>query len=128
MFDHTERLLVASAQQLQDATTGTISDKQRISAAFVAGYNSMQAVQPLYGGPLGDHPLASIVKSGAALLKLAKSDLTLGLALIRWEDYGRYHFEPSPVSVNGALAWTIRVRDAVLKLQASVAEKKQFGV
>ena len=117
MFDHTERLLVASAQQLQDATTGTISDGQRISAAFVAGYNGMQSVQPLYAGPLGDHPLASIVKSGAALLGLAKSDLTLGLALLRWEDYGRYHFEPPPLSVNGAIEWAGRVRDAALKLQ-----------
>ena len=116
MFDHTERLLVASAQQLQDATTGTISDDQRISAAFVAGYNGMQAVQPLYAGPLGDHPLASIVKSGAALLGLAKSDLTLGLALLTWDDYGRYMLESAPASAVEAINWAMRVRDAAQKL------------
>jgi len=128
MFDHTERLLFASAQQLQDATTGAISDGQRISAAFVAGYNGMQSVQPLYAGPLGDHPLASIVTDGAARLGLAESDATLALALLTWESYGRYQFQPAPATVEGAIAWAIRVRDAVLKLQASVAEKKQFGI
>ena len=124
MFDHTERLLVASAQQLQDATTGTISDGQRISAAFVAGYNGMQAVQPLYAGSLDDHPVASIVTHGAPLLGLSESDLALGLALLTWEDYGRYQLQPSPVTVEGAVAWAGRVRDGVLKLQVRVAQNK----
>jgi hypothetical protein len=54
------------------------------------------------------------VTEGATLLGLSEADFTLGLALRSWEDFGKYHFEPSPVSVDGALAWARRVRDAAL--------------
>jgi hypothetical protein len=128
MFNHTEKLLDASARWLHDATVETASDERRISCAFIAGYNILQAIQPPHSGSLADHPLASIVTDGAARLGLAESDSTLALALLTWDAYGRYQFQPAPATVEGAVAWAIRVRDAVLKLRASVAEKKQFGV
>jgi len=120
MYEHTERLLNASARWLHEATVESISDDMRISSAFVAGYNAMQAVQAPYPGPLDDHPLASIMTEGATLLDLSEPDLKLGLALGKWEYYGRYHFEPSPVSVNGAVAWAVRVRDAALAQTAII--------
>jgi hypothetical protein len=123
MLDHTERFLNASARQLNIATIETVSTDQRISAAFVSAYNSMQAVQPLYAGSLGDHPLASTVTTAAALLELSESDLVRGLALLQWEDFGRYQLQRSPVTVEGAVAWAARVRNSALKHQASVGEK-----
>ena len=114
MYEHTERLLNASTRWLHEATVESISDDMRIACAFIAGYNAIQAVQAPYPGPLDHHPLASIVTVGATLLELSEEDLKLGLALRQWEDWGRYHFEPSPVSVDSALAWARRVRDAAL--------------
>lgn len=120
MYEHTERLLNASKRWLHEATAETMSSDMRIAYAFIAGYNAMQAVQAPYPGPLDHHPLASIVTEGATLLGLSEPDLKLGLALRQWEDYGRYHFEPSPVSVDGALAWARRVRDAALAQTAII--------
>ncbi len=118
MFEHSERLLAASARQLGDATCETLSDYTRISWCFVAGYNAMQAVQPLHSGSVDDHPLDGIVRNGAMCLGLSELDLSLGLRLLTWEDSGRYLLEPSPVSVEGAKAWAERVHGAALKLQA----------
>jgi len=120
MYEHTERLLNASARWLFDATAESMPDDMRIAYAFIAGYNAIQAVQAPYPGPLDHHPLASIVTEGATLLGLSEGDLKLGLALRQWEDWGRYHLEPSPVSVDGALAWARRVRDAALAQTAII--------
>ena len=94
-----------------------MSGDMRIAFAFISGYNAMQAVQAYYPGPLDHHPLASIVSEGATVLALPKPDVRLGLALRRWEDWGKYHFEPSPVSVDEALAWAGRVHEAAVALQ-----------
>ncbi len=117
MHEHAQRLLAASERWLRNAAVETLSEDVRISAAFVGGYNILQAVQAPYPGKLGDHPLASIVTAGAELLQLSKSDLDLGLALVEWEDYGKYQLQPSPTSAEAAIAWARRVRDAALKLQ-----------
>ena len=114
LYEHTERLLNASARWLLEATAESMPDDMRIAFAFLAGYNALQSVQPPYPGPLGDHPLASIVVEGATVLGLPEADLKLGLALRHWEYFGKYHFEPSPASVSGAVDWAVRVRDAVL--------------
>jgi hypothetical protein len=114
MYEHTERLLNASARWLHEATAETMSSDMRIAFAFLAGYNALQSVQAPYPGPLDHHPLASIVTEGATLLGLSEGDLKLGLALRQWEDWDRYHFEPPPVSVSGAAEWARRVRDAAL--------------
>ena len=119
MFEHTDRLMAASARWLHEATVDTVSDDLKIAAVAISGYNALQAVQAPHPGPLSDHPLASIVSEGAALLGLSESDAKLGLALIKWDDFGRYHFEPSPATLEEALAWAGRVRDAALKLQIS---------
>jgi hypothetical protein len=117
LYEHTERLLAAAARWLHDATLETASVDTRISCAFVGGYNLLQAIQPPYEGPLGDHPLASIVADGIVLLDLDKSDLILALALCKWEDYGRYVLEPSPASIEEVVAWAERIRAAALKRQ-----------
>lgn len=117
MHEHTQRLLAASARWLRDAAVETLSEDIRISAAFVAGYNILQAVQAPYPGKLADHPLASIVKAGAEILELPKSDLDLGLALAEWEDYGKYQLKPAPASAEAAIAWAARIQNAALKLQ-----------
>ncbi len=118
---HARRFLDASARQMYDANLETVPNVTRISYAFVSGYNALQAIQPPYHGSPGDHPLISIVKDGATICRLSKSDLALGLRLLRWEDHGRYYFEPSPASVQEAISWAGRVRDAVLKHQATKA-------
>ena len=115
----TERLLDASARQLHTATIETVSEHTRISAAFIAGYNALQAAQPRYSNPLDDHPLARIVRTGAARVGLSEADLTVGLQLLDWE-YKRYWLEPPPVTAEDATAWARRVRDAVLMLKAKL--------
>lgn len=116
-IEHTARLLAASARQLQDAACKIGSEDLRISCAFVAAYNAMQAILPPHSGPLDDHPLASIVRNGAARTGITEADRALGLRLREWENFGRYLLEPAPVvSVEEAIAWAVRVRDAVLKL------------
>ena len=120
MYEHTERLMNASARWLHEATAETMSSDMRISCAFLAGYNALQSVQAPYPGPLDHHPLASIVTEGTTLLGLSEPDLKLGLALRQWDDYDKYHFEPPPVSVSGALAWAGRVRDAALAQTAII--------
>ena len=117
MHDHTERFLAASAQWLKDATVATVSESGRISCAFISGYNALQAVQVPYPGKLDDHPLDDIVTAGAEILELSKSDLDMGLALVRWEGHGKYQLEPAPVSSEVAIAWAARIREAALKLQ-----------
>lgn len=116
---HANNLLAASARQMYDANLETVPKDTRISCAFVSGYNALQAIQPPYPGSPDDHPLISMVTDGAAICRLSKSDLALGLRLLAWEDYGRYHFEPSPASVQEAIDWAGRVRDAVLKHRAT---------
>lgn len=123
MYEHTNRLLSAAARRLQDAASETASNELRISSAFIAGYNALQAVQPPYSGPLDDHPLAALVTAGAALLGLPDDDLKLGLALRAWEDHGRYLLEPAPVSVTEAMAWAERVRKAAIEHQARSPER-----
>ena len=118
--------MAAAARQLQQATFEKVSEDIRISSAFLSGYNVMQGVQPLYSGKLDDHPLASIVRRGAACLELAESDLNLGLRLRDWEDYARYMLEPSPVCVEGAIAWARRVSDAALRLRVQVSGEDQL--
>lgn len=116
-FEHTARLLAASARQVHDAACETISEDRRISCAFVAAYNALQAILPPHCGPLADHPLASIIRNGAARAGLSEADLALGLRLRKWEGFGRYLLEPAPVaSVEKAIEWAVRVREAVLKL------------
>lgn len=117
MHEHTQRLLAASERWLRNAAVETLSEDVRISAAFVAGYNILQAVQAPYPGKLADHPLASIVTTGGELLELSEADLKLGLALAAWEGYGRYQLQASPASAEVAIAWAARIRDAALKLQ-----------
>ena len=117
-LDHTDRLIVNSDSWLQNAEIAGVSEDLRMSFAFVCGYNALQSVQPLYGGPLEDHPLPVIVKAGAALVSLSKADEDLGLRLLEWE-YTRYFLEPKPVTVDEAIAWAKRVRDAALRLIAS---------
>ena len=112
MYEHSKRLLDASARQLHAVTIETVSEHTRISTAFVAGYNA-QSIQPKYGGPLGDHPLMSIVQTGAACTGMSDVDLTLGLKLLEWE-HKRYWLEPPPVTIDEAVACAGRVRDAVL--------------
>jgi hypothetical protein len=119
VFEHTERLLAASARQLLDAACETLPDDTRISASFVGGYNAMQAIQPTHRGSLDDHPLHSIVTNGAMRLELSNADLTLGLRLLTWEDHGRYQLEPSPATIEEAMAWARRVHDSALQLQAA---------
>ena len=99
----------------------------RVSSAFASGYNVMQGVQTLHSGRLGDHPLASIVRNGAACLELAESDLSLGLRLLDWENYARYMLEPSPVCAQSAIAWARRVRDAAFELQVKVSAANQLN-
>ena len=118
MYEHTDRFLGASAQWLHEAGVELIPNNMRIAFAFLSGYNAMQAVQVEYPGPADHHPLASIVTEGAKVLGLRAPDVKLGLALRRWEDWGRYHFEPSPASIDEALAWAGRVREAALAIQA----------
>jgi hypothetical protein len=48
MHEHTERLLASSERWLRNAAVETLSEDVRISAAFVAGYNILQAVQAPY--------------------------------------------------------------------------------
>lgn len=117
-LDHTEKFLVASETRLRDAKSESVSAGGRISSAFLSAYNALQAIQPPYSGSLNDHPLTSIVTNGAARVGLSETDLNLGLQLLVWEDYARYHFEPPPTSVLGAIAWAERVRDAVSKFSA----------
>lgn len=117
MPEHTQRLLAASERWLRNAAVETLSEDVRSSAAFVGGYNILQAVQAPSPGKPGDHPLASIVTAGAERLGLSKPDVDLGLALAAWEDYGKYQLQPAPASAEAAVAWATRVRDAALKLQ-----------
>lgn len=113
LYEHTKRLLEASAQQLHTATIETVSWHTRISTAFVAGYNALQAAQPKYSGSLADHPLVSIVRTGADCVGLSDADLALGLRLLDWE-YKRYWLEPPPATAEEAVLWAGRVREAVL--------------
>ncbi len=117
-LDHTDRLIVNSDSWLQNAEIAGESEDPRVSFAFVSGYNALHSVQPLYEGPLEDHPLPAIVKTGAALVGLSKADEDLGLRLLAWE-HTRYFLEPSPVTVDEAIAWAKRVRNAALRLIAS---------
>jgi hypothetical protein len=119
VYEHTERLLSASAHWLEDATVETLSENGRISAAFVGGYNALQAVRPPLQGELWNHPLTSVVTAGTKLLELSKADLNLGLALVAWDDYGKYQLEPAPASVELVVDWAERVRNAALRLKAS---------
>ena len=96
-----------------------VSEDIQIGCAFVAGYNTLQSVQPAYEGPLGDHPLACIVENGAAIVGLSEADKDLGQQLRDWEDYGRYQLQPPPVSLAEAIEWAQRVRDAAIKLLAT---------
>src|SRR5665647_3587705 len=108
MYGHTKRLLDASAQQLQTATIETVSEHTRISTAFIAGYNALQSAQPKYNGSLDDHPLVSIVRTGAECVGLSDADLALGLRLLDWE-YKRYWLEPPPATAEEAISWAGRV-------------------
>lgn len=117
MYEHTQRFLDASAQWLHEAAVEPISNDMRVAFAFFAAYNAMQAVLREYPGPVDHHPLTSIVNGGAKMLGLRNPDAKLALALRRWEYSGRHRLEPSPVSVDDALAWAARVRDAAVALQ-----------
>jgi hypothetical protein len=119
-LDHTDRLIVNSDSWLQNAEIAGVSEDLRMSCAFTSGYNALQSVQPLYQGPLEDHPLPAIVEKGAALIGLSKADEALALRLLAWENT-RYFLEPKPVTVDEAIAWAKRVRDAALRLIASSA-------
>ena len=115
-FDHTDRLMSSSDSWLQNAETSDVSEDLRVSFGFVSAYNALQSVQALYGGPLEDHPMPAIVENGAAIVGLSEADRNLGLRLLKWE-YTRYFLEPKPVTVDEAIGWAKRVRDAVLKLR-----------
>jgi hypothetical protein len=117
-LDHTDRLMANSDSWLHNAETAEVSENSRVSFAFVAGYNALQSVQPLYKGPLEDHPLPVIVEKGAELIALSEADRNLGLRLQEWE-YTRYFLEPKPVTVDEAIAWAKTVREAALKFLAS---------
>ena len=118
-FAHTDTLIASSASWLQNAMVAGVSEDIQIGCAFVAGYNTLQSVQPAYEGPLGDHPLACIVENGAAIVGLSEADKDLGQQLRDWEDYGRYQLQPPPVSLAEAIEWAQRVRDAAIKLLAT---------
>ncbi len=118
MVAHTDRLMASSDSWLHNAEIPGLSEDLRMSWAFVSGYNALQSVQPLYEGPLEDHPLPVIVEKGAELIALSDADRNLGLRLQEWE-YTRYFLEPKPVTVDEAIAWAKRVRDAVQRLLAS---------
>lgn len=102
---------------LHDAASDTESEDRRISCAFVAAYNALQAILPPHSGPLSDHPLACIIRDGAARAGISVANLALGLRLREWEDIARYLLEPAPVaSAEEAIEWAVRVREEVLKL------------
>lgn len=118
MYEHTQRLLEASAHWLQDAAAETLSESGRVSAAFASGYNALQAIRPPHQGELWDRPLLSVVAEGAKLLALSKADLALGHALVAWDDYGKYQLQQAPAAIEEVVAWAERIRDAVLRRNA----------
>ncbi len=116
MFAHTARLLEASSRHLHEASCETLFERMRISVAFLAGYNALQAIQPAI--PLDEHPAERVIRNGAAQIGLPEADLLLALSLRDWDDYGQYALEPSPAPLREVIAWATRVREAAARLVA----------